>query len=202
MRNSARWEMLFLLASSICVGIILAYVFQKRLKKWAILITIVICCLIFIEIPIPMHVTKIPSYPKVNYYLKTLPDSAVIVEMPIYTWYMSPYASQELYREYFNTLDFKKRMNGFSGFSPLQWENDVASLLKNFPNKKSITFLKTRGVNYIVIHKNEYSHSLKNPYVVNGVALPKGSHIIKKLNKQTKVTLIKQIDNDYIYKIN
>jgi hypothetical protein len=115
---------------------------------------------------------------------------------------MSPYASQELYREYFNTLDFKKRMNGFSGFSPLQWENDVASLLKNFPNKKSITFLKTRGVNYIVIHKNEYSHSLKNPYVVNGVALPKGSHIIKKLNKQTKVTLIKQIDNDYIYKIN
>jgi hypothetical protein len=201
MRNSARWEMLFLLASAICIGIVIASMFEKKFKKWAIGITSGICFLILIEIPLPMPITRIPPIPKINYYIKSLPDDAAIVEMPIYTWYMSPYASQELYREYFSTADFKKRMNGFSGFSPLQWEKDMSLLLENFPNKKSLRFLKMQGVEYIIVHKNEYSHSVKNPLIVNGISLPKGSYIIKKLNKQADVTFIKQIDTDYIYKI-
>ncbi len=55
------------------------------------------------------------------------------------------------------SLDHKKQLvNGYSGFYPPEWERLVSDLTTDFPSNVLEKRLNERGVNYIIVHKNQY----------------------------------------------
>ncbi len=202
-RNSARWEMLFILSMSVTIAIVLHKVFKKKsLKTRSIIYTFLILGTI-IEFNFPMHFMKIPQvgeFPKVYSWLATTPPDTRIIEMPIYTWNM-PYVSSDNMREYYSTIHFRKMVNGASGFSPPPWQELVVEIIKEFPSQKTIVKLRQMKINYIIIHKSEYDKIYKDNFTIKKHRIPSGQNIIKKLSENNEVKLIKHIENDYVYQL-
>lgn len=82
-------------------------------------------------------------------------------------------------------------MNGYSGFSPHEWELNTKFLTKEFPDKKTIQYLKQIKVDYIILHKADYDQ------------LPGFSfeNIIKNIKQFPELKFIKQFNNDYVYEL-
>ncbi len=121
--------------------------------------------------------------------------------MPIYNWNMSPYSSDEYRREYYSTLNFRRTVNGTSGFSPKPWQEFVTDLLATFPSEESILKLKKIGVNLIIVHKAEYGNLYKNDYEISGKKMLNGGRVIEYLLSSKDVYLEKQFEEDYVFRI-
>ena len=121
--------------------------------------------------------------------------------MPIYNWDMSPYANEELKREYYSTLHFRKMINGASGFSPPPWQKLVVGLMMTFPNSEAIDTLTKLRVSYIIVHTKEYDMLRRNSFAVRKKNITSGSDIVRELNNNKRSRLVKRIDADYIYEI-
>lgn len=204
MRNSARFEILFIIFAAPTI----AFVLKESLRKTSInkknLLIIFLILLVILEFNFPMKYYPVPQkkdFPKVYSWLSTTPKSTVMVEMPVYNWNVSPYASQEFWRQYYSTAHFRKTINGISGFSPPPWQELVNFLLSEFPSDKSINKLKNIGVNLIVVHKNEYDTLYKNDYMILNRKILSGDEVIKYLLGHKDVYLEKQFDNDYVFRI-
>ena len=203
-RDSGRWEILFILTMAIVSAIVLQKLLTRVSCQKKILIYALLLISILAEYNFPMHFKQMPqtqSFPKVYTWLSTTPMNTRIVEMPIYNWNMFPYASQEQIRDYYNTVYFRKTMNGASGFSPPPWQITVTGLLKTFPDKKSINSLKRIGINYIVVHKKEYDKLNADHYKVDSVRIKSGNQVVNLLKQDKSVSLTKQFDNDYVFRI-
>jgi len=203
MRNSARWEMLFILLSAVVIGYCLHTLLKKNTYK-KYFICIALSVVIILEFNLPLSFLPIPSLskaPKLYSWLKTTPASTSAVEMPIYNWNMQPYVSSEVWREYYSTIDFRPAVNGTSGFTPPPWQNMVINLMRSFPSDGDLKQLKGLGVNLIIIHKAEYDKLYSNGYKVKDKRIPSGTDIVDFLNSDTKIKLIQAIDNDYVYRL-
>lgn len=162
-RNSARFEMMFILFIAIAIAIILA----KSLKRTNFMIrnTIYIFLIfgVFIEYGYPMKFQPVPQkneFPEVFNWLNTTPKNSASIIMPIYNWNM-PGSSAEFMRDYYSTANWRRTANGISGYTPPTWEKLVVRLHYNFPDISSIKELKELGINYIIIDKSAYD---KNVY--------------------------------------
>lgn len=198
-RNSARWEMLFILA----IVIVVAMAIHSLLKKYSLKTQTVIYLLLIIvciaEFNFPMKFEKIPAkseFPKVDYWLTTTPKDIQIVHLPIYNWNMWPYTQNELWREYYSTLHFRKMVNGYSGFSPPPWQALVHRLHDTVPKKESITLLKNLQVNYIVVNKKDYDNLFKD-----NQARYAGNAIINAFKNNPSLRFVRQLDNQYIFEV-
>ena len=80
-------------------------------------------------------VKSLNNFPKVYDFLSTTDSNSVSIMLPIYNW-NSPNSHIELEREYYLTKNFRKTVNGYSGFSPFSWQDDVLYLFNNFPKNK------------------------------------------------------------------
>lgn len=206
LRNSARWEMLFLISFSICIAIFLSAVFKnKRFALKAILIFI-ICLEVLWEFNFPYKFSQIPvaaQFPKVYFFINSLPKNSVIVEFPIFNWntYI-PLNDIETTREYYSTLGYWKTFNGGAGFDPPPWQNKVTFLANNFPNRQSIVLLKTIPVGYIVLHKDQFDMMHNKQILINGKLVLKGEEIKTNLEKNTNLSLVYSDKNSSVYKIN
>lgn len=203
-RNSARWEMLFLICIVVCVAIVLTVILEKfsSLKKTSIYILLI--TVVIVEYQFPMGFATVPQineFPKEYQWLRTTPLDTKIIEMPIYNWSMLPYSFGEQLRGYYNTYYFRTTMSGFSGFSPPPWQILVTNLLKNFPSNTTIYKLKRLGINYILVHTNEFDMLYHNHFTVNKKTVPDGITIIKLLQLNKQVQLVKVFDTTYVYKI-
>lgn len=201
-RNSARWEMLFILCMSIIIAILLNKLLKNKPIITRVLIYLVLMVGIIAEFNFPMrfyNITLVKDFPKVYSWLNTTPAETKIIEMPIYNWNMQ--FNTELQREYYSTIHFRKMVNGYSGFSPPPWQNLVVEISQEFPDEKAIIRLKKIGINYIIVHKNEYDILFKNKIKVNSHLITNGNSIIHSLNQNKKLHFIKKFENDYIYKI-
>ncbi|MBI3366013.1 hypothetical protein HY041_00085 [Candidatus Roizmanbacteria bacterium] len=193
LRNSGRWEMLTIFAASVFIGLVLAKLMKKMSLK-NIFITCMITTAIFAEIRIPFKYYQLPTtqeFPKVYSFINSLPNDVAIIELPIFSWDVQPYSNTEFMREYFSTLHFRKMVNGYSGFSPKEWEKNTKILTNEFPSKKTIEYLKRIKVNYVILHKKDYDD------------LPNFSFEKIKKNIETfpELKFTQQFENDYIYKI-
>jgi hypothetical protein len=203
MRNSARWEELFIIGSSI-LGII---VLSQFLKKYSYAIKFIVIGIllgvIFAEYMPSLTFQSLPevkSFPPEYGYINSTPDAKVI-EMPIYNWNVFPYSGQEYIRQYFSITGFKPRVNGVSGFSPPPWQNLVTYLLKTFPNGESLSTLKKLGVNTIIVHPQEYTMLYQNKLKVGDTYIKDGKSIIKVLDSSANVTKIKKYSSAVIYRL-
>nr|MBI5455407.1 hypothetical protein [Candidatus Levybacteria bacterium] len=202
-RNSARFEMLFILL----IAPIIAVYLKEALKnipiniKYGLILSLAVLSILEFNFPIKYYpVPQKKDFPKVYSWLSTTPKQTVIIEMPIYNW-NNPYAGQEFWREYYSTLNFRKTVNGASGFSPAPWEQFVTNLLAAFPSENSISKLKKIGVNLIVVHQAEYETLYKDNFMFQNKKISNGNELIKYLMINKNLSFEKQFDKDYVFRI-
>lgn len=203
-RNSARWEMLFI----VCIAISIAIVLTKLLKNYSHKEQLVIMSFLFFgviaEFEFPIHVQKVPQvneFPPVYQWITTIPKDAAIIELPIYNWNTTPYVQHEFFREYYSTIHFRKMVNGYSGFSPQPWQDLVKTLLTDFPSQKTIKELNELPVDYVIVHKNEYDQMNKHKVIINDTLIKDGETVISFMKASNHFTLIKQFGEDYVFKV-
>lgn len=203
-RASARFEILFILCFASVSGIILQSLLQNVITWKKLVIVFALVGLIFLEFHSPYLYVSIPQtsqFPPVHTYLLSLPKNSTVIEMPIYTWNMQPYASREYVRQYYSTMDFQKRVNGTSGYSPLVWEAMARGLLFQFPEQPAIHEMKTIGVEYIIVHAQEYTTLYNANALIDGHTFPTGSAVIESLNNNISVRLVTHFGSDYVYEV-
>lgn len=202
LRAAYRWEMLFVICFAVCSVVVLSRLLKGLSKLRRNVIAVVLSILVIGEFHYPMHFENVPqtkSFPRAYEYLRALPKNTKIVEMPIYNWNMFPYSSIELKRVYFSTYHKKTMINGASGFSPPPWQEMVRELFVSFPSEESLRKLKSLGVEYIVVHKDEYDRLSKDSYAVNNRKVRDGDAIVSALKTAEEVALVKQLGEDVIF---
>lgn len=201
-RNSARWEMLFIVGSAVVVSTILAKLMAKQNLSKKIIIYGVLILGCIIELNYPMKFVTIPGikdFPEEHKWLSTQSSNVKYVEMPIYNWDMTDYATIELWRMYFSSIHFRRTMNGGGGFTPPTWQKMAYELDENFPNQLSISRLNDLGINYLIVHKDEFDRLDNDKFVINGKRISDGTEVISELNKNEKLRLIENFGQSYIY---
>ncbi len=204
MRNSARWEMLFVLSFSVSIAIYLSNILKKSHYLFKIFVIILICFGVLWEFQFPYNFQAVPTkenFPKIYSFIKKLPDNAVISEFPIYNWNTFTVYNDDNLREYYSTLSFKKTFNGAAGFDPPPWQDKVEYLIKYFPNQDSINLLKKNGVNYIVVHTDEFDNLHATGLKFNGRVAPTGADVKNALENNQTVSFVYAIDNADVFKI-
>lgn len=203
-RNSGRWEMLTVFAAAVFIGIVLSYIFRKKSRLFTICLIIIISVSIFAEINLPLKYVIVPvisQFPKVEQFIKSFPKNSSIIHLPIYSWDMQPYSNEEFMREYYSTLHFKKMVNGYSGFSPKEWEQKTKLLTSKFPNTKTIEYLKSIKIDYVILHKKDYDELFQNEYMVNKVAIPSFETLKKNIELFPELRFVIRFDDDYVYQL-
>jgi hypothetical protein len=161
-RNSARFEMMFILFFAVAIGFMLAHLFKKYRLSAKIFIYSVLIFGIIMEYKFPMEfypVTQIKNFPPVYKWLTTTPENSKVIFLPIYNW-NNKGVTKEIWREYYSSLAMRKMVNGASGISPMPWQEFVIKLQKNFP-KNGVQELKDMGVNYIIVSTSDFDSDYK-----------------------------------------
>jgi len=154
LRTPLRWIWPFAVFSAIFFVAVFAE--YKSKYKNAILLGCLALALIggakanyWISVPSPV------DYPEVYKKIKTLPGD-VVIELPMYNWGVGEPYNHEFEREFYDIYHQKKLVNGASGFNPPDWEKTQALFWNYFPNQETDEKLKSIGVDYAIVHKNEY----------------------------------------------
>ncbi len=197
-RNSARWEMLFIIAMAVAICLVLNEFFKKYSVKKKVIIYCILILGCVAEFNFPMEFKPIPQvkdFPEVNHWLVTTPPDAKIIYLPIYNWNM-PQVQNELWREYYSTLHYRKMVNGYTGFSPPPWQNLITLLYKKIPNSESVTVLKDMKIDYIIVNKKEY-----DTLFMQKSSSVDGATVIKSFNNNATLKYVKRFDETYVFEI-
>jgi len=194
-RNSARWEMLFILSMAIAISLVLNQLLlgQKTWKKLALYGVLFLG--IFLEFHFPIYYSFIPQqkdFPKIYHWLNLTAKSSSFIFMPIYNW-NSPNSGDEILREYYMTETFRPMVNGYSGYSPIPWQQFITDM-NNFPNDKTIQEIKQKNVTTIIVEKDKYDRDKK---IDN--KLLSGEEVLDELQANPSITFVAQIGTDYIF---
>jgi len=195
-RNSARFEMLFIIAMAVVIGLVIDRILKNLGRTKKILIYIILFAGILIEFNFPMHFEKVEQrkdFPQVDHWLARTREDAVIIQMPISSWGWQ-FTQNEIFREYYSTIHFRKMVNGYTSFSPPPWMELVDLLHKEFPNKRTLEKLERLGVTYIIVDKDLYDRGVK----IKSEKFS-GDTVISALEKSSEVKLIKQLQNNYVF---
>lgn len=205
-RNSARFEMLFIVTMPLAIGIVLHELLKGK-KLWVILcLYIVLLGGIIGEFNFPMrfeHASTFEEFPPVYTWIaQNTSPHAVILETPMYNWDNNPFGNnQEVMREYYSTIHFRNIVGGGSGFSPPPWQNLARYMFANFPSQQTIALAKKIGVTYIVVHKKEYDILYDETWENNGHGVPDGTYVVTRLQSYPNILFMKRFSDDYVYKI-
>lgn len=154
-RTPSRWILLMAL------GLV---IFSTRiLKNKPVWILAAIGFLVILEINYPFKFYQVPpreKFPAVQQWLVTNYVGASIAQFPIYGWWDPSTTLRagnpvdglglETLREYYSTIHWHPMYNGYSGFSPKEWEDSVKWLQKNCPSENCLRFLKTKGIKLVI----------------------------------------------------
>jgi len=204
-RNSARWEMLFIIGAAVVIAIVLSKILegQDKARKFIIYSLLILGCVA--ELRFPMKLISMPivkDFPPEHHWLSTTPKDTIYLEMPVYNWNMTKYATIELWRLYYSTINYRRTMNGGGGFTPEPWQKMAYNLDETFPSNKTITQLKSMGLDYIIVHKDQFDTLSQDQFQINNKSIKNGDVIIKELNKNSNLKLIKKFGNTYVYEFN
>lgn len=156
LRTPSRWIWLSAWAASGAVALGFSkYKFRKVKELGLLLAAGVIAVFAGTHLKKVYEIPMVEEYPKIYKWLESQPGK-VVIELPMYTWGAGEIASREVYRMVFSLEHKKYLINGYSGFFPPEWERLAADLWTGFPSSELEDKLKERGVNYIIVHKDEY----------------------------------------------
>lgn len=187
-RNSARWEMLFILCLAVLIAIMLTNLLKKVETKKRLIIYCLLAIVIIWEFNFPMkfyNVTPISNFPKVYRYLSAINKPAIF--MPVCNW-NDKCGAEEFWRVYYSTDGFPRMINGTSGFSPPVWQKRIQEINNTFPSDKSLSLINEEGVEYVVFESNTWQkYGYKN--------------ILDELRTNNRLRLIKQFDKTYVFRL-
>src|SRR5258706_1382212 len=203
-RNSARFEMLFIISEAISIAIMLNQMLNKKIKRLQYFITILLIIAVVVEYQYPMRFHSLPTkehFPPVYAWIAdNTPKNTVIIELPTYNWDINPFGdNKEVLREYYSTMHFRKMVNGGSGFSPPPWQTLVISLYKSFPSKTSLNTIRKLGVKYMIVHLDEFNIIHRTNFISHDYLLPDGETVLSELSINPSINFVKRLDNDYVY---
>jgi hypothetical protein len=189
--------MLFIIGMTIAIGLVLNKLlrsigYKKRLMVIGFLILGVVA-----EYNFPMKFQQVPQkndFPQVYHWLAAaVPEDTAVIIMPAYNWNMK-HSEDEIMRQYYSTIHFRRTVNGYSGFSPPAWQDFLIELAENFPSQSSLDKLKNIGVRYIIVDKDGYDKSFSEGYLQVD-----GSTIIDLLSKNGQINFVGVKDNYFIF---
>jgi hypothetical protein len=164
LRTPIRWTWLWAFGASAVIAIAFAK-YKSKYKNTLIILAIIIALVggkTITEVKKPLLLSK---YPKVYLWLKDQ-SGEVVVELPMYTWGVGDKYIQEYYRMFYSLEHGKKLVNGASGFIPPKRERLIARMWKNYPSRELEDELIEIGVDYVIVHKDEYD-KLKLSEIIN-----------------------------------
>lgn len=197
-RNSARFEMMFIVFISIPIAIMLSQILKHQTIKMKTFTVLLLIGLTMFEFNFPLkffNVAQSKDFPKIFSYLKTIPTDSKIIIMPIFNWNMWG-AQIEIQREYYSTVAFAKMVNGASGFSPPPWQKMVEKLHDSFPDSNSVNTLQQMGVNYILIDSATYDKG----YSENTEKYDSKT-VLARLSKNKNLKFVKEVDNYSVFRL-
>jgi hypothetical protein len=150
---------------------------------------------------------KIPvgkNIPEVYQWLTALQENQIIVELPLKPLQKGDLMDNQLmisydqlnenqvyaletYRIYFSSYHKKKMINGYSGFFPQTYHDNI-ELLESFPSDSSINALSKLGVRYIIVHAWQYSSDVWDD-------------VLSRIDRRNDLKVIKQFGKDYIFEL-
>ena len=148
---------------------------------------------------LPMYAVPLADeFPLVYSWLKEQEGEAPTVELPLadyredtsFKWglqYEETWLIREPMRTYYSTLHWKKIFNGYSGFIPSSYYDGVYAA-RDFPSREAIDFFKKEGVEYMIIHGDQY-----DPLSLQ--------EIIEWMSDQDDLELIERFGDDYVYRL-
>jgi hypothetical protein len=167
-RVPARFAVLVMLAVAALAGYGFAAILRSgRLKEpvlsrktgfsLAVLATVITCGLVLAEnYSVPLTGTPPPDKvrpPLVYRWLNSVEPAAVILELPYHLGVSS--GDRELQRMYLSSYHWRKLVNGTSGYNPAFYKG-AGEVLNRFPDWRSIELMRDLGVDYVVLHPDEY----------------------------------------------
>jgi hypothetical protein len=151
-RAAARFAVLAGCALAVLAGFGFEYL-QERFSRSRLGSRLLIAVLVAVGVECgsaPMRLVELPrEVPDVYRFLRIL-NQAVVVELPMVGWDLSP-----MYM-YWSTHHWHQLVNGYSGFSPPDYEETLARL-QGFPDDRSVERLQRLNVRYIVVHEAFYT---------------------------------------------
>ncbi len=117
----------------------------------------------------PLPAVWAPSrsdYPKVYWWLKDQPEG-VVMELPISRWGEGELTKLQIYAMLYQTLHEKTLVNGYSGYSPLDWEDLVRKM--RVSDLSLLDTVEQIQPKYLVLNKsfkwNTIQSDVKDSYV-------------------------------------
>jgi len=188
MRVPARFGLIVGLALAVLGGMGVASLLA-RLKKRGVALGIT--CIVALGIVAdgwcaPLHFIYFEaSPPPVHIWLKQQEDVEAIVYLPAYS---GKSTHREMNYTYWSTHNWKKMVNGYSGFFPPGLD-ELKLRLRQFPSKETIDELRQMGVNYCIVNNLQYESS-------------HWAQIQKRLTRFTRdLELIKEFESAFVYRI-
>lgn len=145
-RTASRW--LILAGFSFLIAAVL-YLSKRISLAWVI----VICLIVLWEIKTPMTLYAVPSrkdFPPEAVWLSKNYVGEPMIQFPINAWFDQPGVRNETLKMYYSTIHWHPMFNGYSGFSPTEWENQVKYLQNEFPSNDSVSLLKKLKIKLIL----------------------------------------------------
>ncbi len=142
LRTPSRWILLVAIALVVAIGL----KFKRLGWPWSL----VLATIILLEVNFPFRYHSVPPVPPEQLWLKNHYVGKPIIQFPIYGWFDGDKMQVETLREYYSTYHWHPMYNGYSGFSPTVWENNVKWLQKEFPSDKTLAFLRAQKIKLIL----------------------------------------------------
>ncbi|OGM20865.1 hypothetical protein A2714_00375 [Candidatus Woesebacteria bacterium RIFCSPHIGHO2_01_FULL_38_9] len=155
LRTPLRWLWVSTFAASGFIAFSIS-LYKSRIKYLVLLGGFAIAILGGRQVPVETYAPTPDKYPEVYSFLKRLPGDAIL-ELPMYTWGHGEIYKQEFWRMLYSLEHKKNLVNGTSGFTPLDREILAGNLEKDFPSIETEEILSEINVNYILVHKNQFT---------------------------------------------
>lgn len=173
-RTPARIFVLCMLSLAVLSGFGVKWLREKlswrlgAIAVGAILVTLI--ALMVVEV-LPTGIEMRPvqtrkQFPAVFGWMATRPGDSPTIVLPLTPYDpRSPsgmndlvFAAMEPQRDYYNTANWKKMLNGYSGYVPVSYKEAVKAE-SDFPSGEAIRFLRRKKVKYVILEGRRYDRA-------------------------------------------
>jgi hypothetical protein len=189
--------MLFIVCICVAIAQVLSLLLRQRgaAVRWGIILALSAGAIAEFHFPMGfVPVVPIQEAAPVYRWLEKTPTDSPVIFMPIYNWNMAG-AGEEIQREYYSTIAFRRMVNGYSGFSSIPWQDFVYFETKNFPSNESVDKIRGIGVQYIIVDRHRYDSDFKS--MTEPVD---GSKVLGTLWKNRSLKEVAEMDGFYIFR--
>ncbi|MCG2796856.1 MAG: hypothetical protein L6427_13535, partial [Actinomycetia bacterium] len=202
-RTPARMIVLVTLSLSVLGGFGVKWLREKlagRMDRVAVPVVVAMVLLLLLGelMPSSILMARVPAtseIPGAYHWMESRPGDTPMIVLPTAYDPSLPLPDRELQytaleplRMYYNTANWKKMVNGYSGYIPESYRQ-AAEATVVFPSEAAVTYLEGIGVEYILVESDRY-----RPVVVDD--------ILRWAERDTRVDLVKESAGNYIFRLN